>query len=74
MLEKEYNIIRKKRPFGAGPNTQTVRYEIMDNFFRFWFRYVQHYSYLLEIQNYPALQEILDILAFSLVREPFSGQ
>lgn len=59
MLEEEYNIIRKKRPFGAGPNTQTVRYEIMDNFFRFWFRYIQHYSYLLEIQNYPALQEIM---------------
>jgi len=67
LLEEEYKIIRKKRPFGAGSNTQTVRYEITDNFFRFWFRYVQHYSYLLEIQNYPALQEIMtsDYTTFS---------
>lgn len=59
LLEEEYKIIRKKRPIGAGPNSQTVRYEITDNFFRFWFRYIQHYSYLLEIQNFPALQEIM---------------
>lgn len=59
LLEEDYKIIRKKRPIGAGPNSQTVRYEITDNFFRFWFRYIQHYSYLLEIQNFPALQEIM---------------
>lgn len=59
LLEEEYKVIRKKRPIGAGPNSQTVRYEITDNFFRFWFRYIQHYSYLLEIQNFPALQEIM---------------
>ena len=51
MLDEYYNIIRKKRPVGAKPNSQTVRYEIRDNFFRFWFRYIYRYSALVELQN-----------------------
>ncbi len=59
ILEERYGIIRKKRPIGAGENSQTVRYEIQDNFFRFWFRYIQRYSSLIELQNMPALEEIM---------------
>lgn len=57
MLEEHYGIIRKKRPVGAKPNSQTVRYEIRDNFFRFWFRYVYKYSSLVELQNMPELNK-----------------
>ena len=59
ILEEKYGIIRKKRPVGAKEGSQTVRYEIQDNFFRFWFRYIHRYSSLIEIQNLPALEQIM---------------
>ncbi len=59
LLDDQYGIIRKKRPIGAKPGSQTVRYEIRDNFFRFWFHYVYRYSALIEIQNMPALEKIM---------------
>ena len=59
MLEEKYGIIRKKRPIGAKSGSQTVRYEIQDNFFRFWFRYINRYAQLIEIGNFPALEQII---------------
>jgi len=60
ILEEKYGIIQKKRPIGAKAGSQTVRYEIQDNFFRFWFRYIHRYSSLIEIQNMPALEKIMN--------------
>ncbi len=60
ILEEKYGIIKKKRPIGAKSGSQTVRYEIQDNFFRFWFRYIHRYSYLIEIHNMPALEKIME--------------
>ena len=67
MLDEKYGIISKKRPVGAKPGSQTVRYEIRDNFFRFWFRYFHRYSSLIEIQNMSALEQIIrdDYTTFS---------
>ncbi|MDO4512344.1 MAG: ATP-binding protein [Bacteroidales bacterium] len=67
ILEENYAIIRKKRPIGAKPGSQTVRFEIEDNFFRFWFRYIYRYSSLIEIQNMKALEQIMidDYTTFS---------
>lgn len=67
VLEEKYGIIKKKRPVGAKEGSQTVRYEIGDNFFRFWFRYVHRYSSLIEIGNLPALEKIMvdDYTTFS---------
>ena len=59
LLEEKYGIIRKKRPIGAKENSQTVRYEIQDNFFRFWFRYVHRNYQLIELQNMPMLEKII---------------
>ena len=59
ILEEKYGIIKKKRPVGAKEGSQTVRYEIQDNFFRFWFRYIHRNSSLIEIQNLPALEQIM---------------
>ena len=67
ILEEKYGIIKKKRPIGAKEGSQTVRYEIQDNFFRFWFRYIHRYSSLIELQNMPALEHIMtdDYTTFS---------
>lgn len=59
ILEEKYGIIKKKRPVGAKDGSQTVRYEIQDNFFRFWFRYIHRHVSLIEIQNLPALEKIM---------------
>lgn len=60
VLEEKYNIIHKKRPIGAKQGSQTVRYEINDNFFRFWFRYIYKYSSLIELKNLQALESIIN--------------
>lgn len=67
LLDEQYGMISKKRPVGAKPGSQTVRYEIGDNFFRFWFRYIYRYSSLIELQNMPALVKIMadDYTTFS---------
>ena len=36
-LEDDYAVIRRKRPILSKEGTQNVRYEIADNFLRFWF-------------------------------------
>ena len=59
VLEEKYGIIKKKRPVGAKEGSQTVRYEIQDNFFRFWFRYIHRHSSLIEIGNLTALEQIM---------------
>lgn len=38
-LIEDYNIIVRQRPLLAKEGSQTVRYEIQDNFIRFWFNY-----------------------------------
>lgn len=67
ILEENYDIIRKKRPIGAKVGSQTVRFEIKDNFFRFWFRYIYRNEPLIEIQNMQALKKIMtdDYTTFS---------
>lgn len=59
VLEENYGIVRKKRPIGAKEGSQTVRFEIQDNFFRFWFRYIYRYAALIELQNMQALEKIM---------------
>ena len=67
ILEEKYGIIKKKRPIGAKEGSKTVRYEIQDNFFRFWFRYIHRNSSLIELQNMSALERIIteDYTTFS---------
>lgn len=48
-LEEDYEIIAKKRPVLSKERSQNVRYEITDNFLRFWFRYVARNQSLLQM-------------------------
>ncbi len=40
-------------------STKNVRYELDDVFYSFWFRFIFKYGYILEIENYTKLQEII---------------
>ena len=49
---------------------KNVRYELDDVFYSFWFRFIFKYSYIIEIENYAKLQEIIgrDYSTFSGLR------
>ena len=59
-LEKEYELIAKRQPMFEKSSTKNVRYELGDVFYTFWFRFIYKYNYILEIENYAKLQEIIE--------------
>ncbi len=59
-LEYDYELIRKRQPLFEKAANKSVRYEIEDNFFTFWFRFVYKYSYLLEIEQFDLLKQIVN--------------
>lgn len=58
-LLEDYNIIVRQRPILAKEGSQTIRYEIHDNFLRFWFNYFDRHRSLIEIKNFIGLQTIV---------------
>lgn len=58
-LEEDYEVISRKRPILAKEGTQNVRYEITDNFLRFWFRYIIKYQDFVQTGLFTQLAEIV---------------
>src|SRR5690606_33389784 len=58
-LMEDYHLIVRQRPLLAKEGSQTVRYEIQDNFLRFWFNYFDRHRSMIEIKNFPGLQAII---------------
>ena len=58
-LENEYRIIKKIKPMFAKEGSRTVKYEIIDNFFNFWFRFIYKYRSAIELENYEYVKEIV---------------
>lgn len=59
-LENVYEVVKKRRPIFAKSSSQSVRYELTDNFLRFWFRYIEKNRSLIEMGNYTALAKIIE--------------
>jgi AAA+ ATPase superfamily predicted ATPase len=59
-LEKEYNIIKRKRPFGAKEGSRSNKYFIEDNFLNFWFRFIYKYRSAVEIGNFDYVRNIVE--------------
>lgn len=59
-LEKEYNIIKRNRPFGAKEGSRSNKYKIEDNFLNFWFRFIYKYRSAVEIGNLNYVQDIVE--------------
>ena len=59
-LEREYDFISKVQPLFEKSEKRNVHYKIDDNFYRFWFRFVFKYSYLLEVKMYEELRGIVE--------------
>ena len=58
-LENDYTLIRKVKPFFAKEGSRTVKYEIIDNYFNFWFRFIYKYKSAIEIENYEFVKDIV---------------
>ena len=58
-LEKDYTLIKKIKPIFAKEGSRTVKYEIIDNYFNFWFRFIYKYKSAIEIENYEFVKEIV---------------
>jgi AAA+ ATPase superfamily predicted ATPase len=57
-LEHDFNWIRKIRPVFSKAGSRTVKYQIIDNFLNFWFRFVFKYRSAVELNNFNYLKEI----------------
>lgn len=58
-LEDDYAVVGRKRPILSKEGTQNVRYEIADNFLRFWFRYINRNRDFIESGNLKGLAELI---------------
>lgn len=65
-LENDYSIIKSIKPINAKPNSKVQKYEIIDNFLAFWFRFIFKYQSLIEAESFDRLKEIIkrDISTF----------
>jgi len=59
-LETNFEIISKVRPMFEKTSNKSVRYALNDEFYSFWFRFIFKYSYILEIENYQKLRDIVN--------------
>ena len=58
-LENEYTIIKKVKPIFAKEGSRTLKYEIIDNFFHFWFKFIYKNRSAIEIENYAYIKSIV---------------
>jgi AAA+ ATPase superfamily predicted ATPase len=58
-LENEYSIIKKVKPIFAKEGSRTLKYEIIDNLFHFWFRFIYKNRSAIEIENYEYVKSIV---------------
>lgn len=58
-LIEDYSLIKRVRPIMAKPRSQTVQYDIRDNFLSFWFNYFDRNQTLVEMGNYEHLRKII---------------
>ena len=66
-LEDTYNLIIKRQPLGESSINKNMRYQIADNFLRFWFRFFYKYAYMVQLDAFGRLQEVVrrDYTTFS---------
>lgn len=59
-LEKTYNVISKFKPILSKPGSKNnTRYRIDDNFFQFWFRFVEKNRSMIELDNFDDLTRLV---------------
>ena len=59
-LERDYDFISKKQPVFEKSERKNCLYKIDDNFYRFWFRFIFKYNYLLEVKMFDELRDLVE--------------
>lgn len=58
VLDDTYGLIHKHQPLFS-ESSRTLRYELWDNFYIFWFRYIFKYNYMLEIGAWNKIRQVV---------------
>lgn len=58
-LENDYALISRIQPLFTPPSARGAHYQLDDNFFSFWFRFIFKYGFLLEIKGHDRIREII---------------
>lgn len=58
-LETDFHLIKKLTPLFSKSGSKNVRYNIVDNFLRFWFRFIYSNVNLVETGRFDALRKII---------------
>ncbi len=58
-LEDQYELLAKNQPLFEPTTNKKCRYKITDNFFRFWFRFVFKYQYLIQVRMIEELRNLV---------------
>ena len=59
-LESDYELIRRNQPLFAKSMSKNTRYEISDEFYRFWFRFIAKYGAAVELGAFDRLRAIIE--------------
>ena len=59
-LIEDYSLITRHRPILSKEGTHSIRYDINDNFMKFWFRYYDKNQSIVEIRNFELLRKIIN--------------
>lgn len=54
-----YGIIKSKRPINAKLQSKSIKYDIIDNFLRFWFRFIHKNNSSVESGNFNYLRKVI---------------
>ncbi|MGI6395279.1 MAG: ATP-binding protein [bacterium] len=54
-----YGILKSIRPINSKLQSRTIRYEIVDNFLKFWFRFIHKNKSAVESANFNYLKEVI---------------
>ena len=58
-MEKDYGIIKRVKPVLAKPGSKKQKYEIIDNFLNFWFRFIYKNQTIIQANNFDYLKELV---------------
>ncbi|SFT85104.1 hypothetical protein SAMN04489724_2308 [Algoriphagus locisalis] len=58
-LENDFSLIKKIKPIFAKQGSRQIKYEITDNFLRFWFRFIYKNQSAIEIENYQFVKDLV---------------
>lgn len=59
-LENDYALISKRIPLLQKSSNKNIHYAIDDNFLCFWFRFLYKYAYMIEVNAYGKLLEVVE--------------